>query len=266
MHVASIRSKVQGLLLVFTIITLALSGHVNVFTGFFYVADRFPFVMSIMSLLTLIVVMVCGVASGGQTRLARPSIELVWLAILSLAWLVANSFSTHRWQFMQMEDCKSIPIDESRDFFGQAKTWCLEIQALRAFVWIEWVIFVVYFGSLLFWAIGHSRRGATHVWTTSIGQFDPLGNGRKRGMSTAQSFYDTATSHKTREFEYAPEMEQQTAGPHINLEQPGDGDRGSWVSQDQFHQYQEPQRQAYPHYQTQAPQHWDQFGGNEHAR
>lgn len=265
MQVASIRSKVQGLLLVFTIIILALSGHINVFQGFFYAADRFPFVMSIVTLLTLIVVITCGLASSGRTRLARPSIELVWLAILSLAWLITNSFSTHRWQFIQMDDCKNIPIDPSQDFLGQAKTWCLEIQALRAFVWIEWVIFVVYFGTLLFWAIGHARRGATHVWSTSINQFDPLGNGRKRGMSTAHSFYDSAMPQNSQQFDYAPQMEQHIP-PHITVDKPGDGDRGSWVSQDQFHQYQEPERQAYPHYQTQAPQHWDQFGGHEHAR
>jgi len=266
LHPASIRTKVQGLLLVFTIVTLGLSAHVNAFQGFFYVADRLPFVMSLITLLILLV----SVYSGKKSKISRPGIEAAYLGVLTVIWLCANAFSTSRWQFIQVSDCSSIPVEQNPDFLNQAKTWCYEIQALRAFIWLEWVTLLAYFGGLVYFAMGHASRGAKHVWTTSIGQFDALDNRATR----ASSFFQTNTTQSgagyEREFDPTPQMKQEGGyhSQHMQQHQPtGDEvERSSWVEPDQFHRqgdsFQQAQRQPfqqYPHYQTQTAPEWEKF-------
>jgi len=269
-HPASIRTKVQGLLLVFTIVTLALSGHVNAFQGFFYVADRIPFVLSLITLLILLV----SIYSGKQSKLSRPAIEAAYLGVLTVIWLCANAFSTSRWQFIQISDCNSIPVEQNPDFLNQAKTWCYEIQALRAFIWFEWLTLLAYFGGLVYFATRHASRGTKHVWTTSIGQFDPHNN---RRATRASSFFQTNTTRSVagfeKDFDSTPQMKQEGGYPdiqsqHMQQRQPtGDeAERGSWIEPDQFHRQGDPFQQAerqqfqnHPHHQTQAAPEWEKF-------
>jgi hypothetical protein len=265
-NLASIRAKAQGLLLVFTLVILGLSAHVNVFQGFFYVADRFPFVMSLFTIVILLGVIVSEFVSAGESKVSRPAVELVWLGLLLVAWLGANVFSTHRWQPIQMDVCNNIPVESNPEFLSAAKTWCYEIQALRAFIWMEWVILLISFASLLSFAIWHSARGVRHVWTTNISQFDPhitVVQKAKRGVSMASSFFGRyRTSKVDRDFNFAPQMEQSQA--------PLGEQRYSWPQNDQVQRWEDRQggqeQAAYPthpHYQTEPGQDWEQFGAQQ---
>lgn len=256
---ASIRSKVQGLLLAFTITIFALSSHVNVFQGFFYAADRFPFVMSLVTIAILLGVM----ASGRNSKLSRPALELPLLGLLLVAWLGSNAFSTSRWRFITVDDCNSMPVEKNPEFFKQAKTWCYEIQALRALIWMEWVIFLISFGSLLFFALKHSSSGATHVWTTSIGQFNSSRNARTTVFQGSAMDPD---------FDLASYMEQQHHA-ELTAEQAANPNRYSWPQKEGGNQFeavhpyahrQDAQRQeVQPHYQTRPPHDWERFDGSE---
>jgi len=155
-------------------VVLGLSAHVNQFMGFFYVADRFPFIMSILTLLILVPLWIVEFIHSGNVRTAKPQFELAWVGALLFAWTGANAFSTSRWSDIRPSDCASIPIEENPEFLAAAKTWCHEIQVLRAFVWMEWAMLTLIFVGLVMFCVGQSRRGSRHVWTTPIGRFDPL--------------------------------------------------------------------------------------------
>jgi len=173
-----------GIVSGFTLVVLGLSAHVNQFMGFFYVADRFPFIMSILTLLILVPLCVIEFVHSGNVRTAKPLFELAWVGALLFAWTGANAFSTSRWSNIRPSDCASIPIEENPEFLAAAKTWCYEIQALRAFVWMEWAMLTLIFVGLVVFCVGQSHRGASHVWTTPIRRFDPM-----TGRDSIKSIY-----------------------------------------------------------------------------
>ena len=82
---------------------------------------------------------------------ARPAVEVGLLYVLSIFWLgtpfhlsrlmvpsdlstlAFNAFSTARWRHVPM-NCASIP-----DEYADMRSWCVDVQGLKAFVWIEFV-------------------------------------------------------------------------------------------------------------------------------
>ncbi|KAL5504975.1 hypothetical protein ACEPAH_7638 [Sanghuangporus vaninii] len=134
--VGKTRLKVFGLLCVIDTIVLALSSRVNHFLDFFFMADLFPFILSIITLAFLSVVLLLDYAMYNPF-MSRPPFEIGSLTILSIFWLASNAFSTSRWRFVPLS-CGSIPDD-----FSAERTWCRDLQALKAFVWIEWVILLL---------------------------------------------------------------------------------------------------------------------------
>jgi hypothetical protein len=69
-----------------------------------------------------------------NSPLARPPFYLGAELVLSVFWLAANAFSTARW--------RNIPLacDEIPDDFEDERHWCKDLQALKSFVWIQWVL------------------------------------------------------------------------------------------------------------------------------
>lgn len=82
-----------------------------------------------------------------------------WPSLWYAHLLAFNAFSTSRWQFVNNGLCGTIPdgtffpmpfiyeikIDLNYEIYVEPlyasyKTWCNEVQALRAFIWLEWVI------------------------------------------------------------------------------------------------------------------------------
>ncbi|THH07643.1 hypothetical protein EW145_g3243 [Phellinidium pouzarii] len=73
-----------------------------------------------------------------------------------------------RWQHVPLA-CNAMIPDE----FTAERAWCRDLQALKAFVWIEWVIlFVTTFLTARFVVREHAR-GNTHVWSTSLAAYEP---------------------------------------------------------------------------------------------
>ncbi|EJD53665.1 hypothetical protein AURDEDRAFT_110458 [Auricularia subglabra TFB-10046 SS5] len=158
------RIRLYAALLICNLIVFALSAHVNSFHGFFYVADQMPFAMSIITFL-VVGLTLFGDMRGANPFLSRPAIELPFLAVLSLFWLCFNAFSSSRWRFIQGADCGTIPAGQD---FSAVAIWCKETQALRSFVWIEWVILVFTFIYLIRYVTKESSRGNKRVWSTSL--------------------------------------------------------------------------------------------------
>uniref|UniRef100_A0A0W0FTB8 MARVEL domain-containing protein n=1 Tax=Moniliophthora roreri TaxID=221103 RepID=A0A0W0FTB8_MONRR len=141
---------IHGAQLLVTIIVLALSARVNQFQEFFFAADLFPLALSIISLVLLAIMQVPSTRIilfrvEDLTACYRLSMdfalsrsynkfEIGILSVMTVLWLVFSAFSTSRWVSVS---CGGIP-----DGFDDVRVWCRDLQALKAFVWIEWLAFL----------------------------------------------------------------------------------------------------------------------------
>ncbi|PVG04579.1 hypothetical protein CPB86DRAFT_746444 [Serendipita vermifera] len=141
--------------------------------GFFYHADRFPFVLSILTGFTFILKSIVEWRKKGNVITARPVTEIATLSAMSFAWTVSNAFSTPRWNGIQPGVCSSISINDNPEFERSSRLWCRELLALRAFVWIEWVILVVSLVLLLGYCVKQAKKGSRHVWSTPLAIYNP---------------------------------------------------------------------------------------------
>lgn len=168
--VGKTRLRAYAGLLFVNIIVLALSARVNLFQEFFFMADLFPLGLSITTFILLVIMLLLDF-SHHNAFTAQPPFEIGILTVLTIFWLAFNSFSTVRWRHVPLA-CNSIPAE-----FSDEKTWCRDLQALKAFVWIEWVVllFTVLF-TIRYVAKEHTR-GNKHVWATALSRYTPYFSG-----------------------------------------------------------------------------------------
>ncbi|ETW75432.1 hypothetical protein HETIRDRAFT_243228, partial [Heterobasidion irregulare TC 32-1] len=89
------------------ILVLALSTRVNQFQDFFYVADLFPFALSIVTLVISVFMLLLDIGVKDSIT-ARPPFQIGIMFVLSIFWLAFNAFSTSRWKEVPM-NCSTIP-------------------------------------------------------------------------------------------------------------------------------------------------------------
>ncbi|KAL5483518.1 hypothetical protein ACEPAI_8750 [Sanghuangporus weigelae] len=177
-NVGKTRLKVYGLLCVLNIIVLALSSRVNQFLDFFFMADLFPFILSIITLVFLSAVLLLDFAMYNPFT-SRPPFEIGCLMILSVLWLASNTFSTSRWRFVPLS-CGSIPED-----FSAERTWCRDLQALKAFVWIEWVVLLLTTVLTIRYAVIQHVHGNKQIWRTALSRYVPKAEGGMHRRNTS---------------------------------------------------------------------------------
>jgi len=153
-----------GAIAVLDIAVLALSISVNIFQGFFFVADIFSLLLSIFTLVLLLASVVLELTSQNAFT-ARPAFEVPLLAVLAIFWLGLNAFSTRQWSSIPMS-CTFVP-DEYNDVQG----WCTNMQALRVMVWIVWACLVALTSCIFYFAISEARNGNPHVWKTALSRY-----------------------------------------------------------------------------------------------
>jgi len=153
-----------GAIAVLDITVLTLSVSVNIFQGFFFVADMFPLLLSIVTLALLLVSVLLELTFRNAFT-AHPAFEVPVLAILAVFWLSLNAFSTRQWGSIPMS-CTFIP-----DEYNDAQGWCKNIQALRVMVWIVWACLVVLTSCIFYFAMSESRKGNPQVWKTPLSRY-----------------------------------------------------------------------------------------------
>ncbi|KJA17205.1 hypothetical protein HYPSUDRAFT_70872 [Hypholoma sublateritium FD-334 SS-4] len=156
----------QVAFLVVDIIVLALAARVNAFNEFFYAADLFPLALAIVSLVVGVSLLALDLALA-DAYTARPQAEIAVFGVLAVLWLAFSAFSTARWAGVPLQ-CSAIPSQ-----FADARTWCADLQALKAFVWIE---FLMCLGIALFtlrYAIAQRARGNTHIFAGPLSRYVP---------------------------------------------------------------------------------------------
>jgi len=153
-------------ILLINLIVLILSARVNQFQDFFFIADRFPFILSIITFVLLGAMTVVDFVSNSSVT-GRPQFEVGVLSVFGIFWLAFNAFSASRWASCPL-NCSTIPSD-----FPDTVQWCQELSALRVLVWIEWLMILFTAALTLRFAISQNSRGNTHVFKTPLSRYTP---------------------------------------------------------------------------------------------
>ncbi|KAJ6600806.1 hypothetical protein B0H10DRAFT_2082984 [Mycena sp. CBHHK59/15] len=162
------RKKVAAhiLILLVNVIVLALSTRVNLYQDFFFIADLFPFALSIITFALLgMMVLLDFVSSSSYT--GRPQFEIAVFTGFSIFWLAFNAFSSSRWQSAPL-NCGTIPSD-----YPDAIQWCHELGGLRVLVWIEWLMFFFTTITTLRYSITQNNRGNKHIFQMPLSRYTP---------------------------------------------------------------------------------------------
>ncbi|KAI0746484.1 hypothetical protein C8Q80DRAFT_773629 [Daedaleopsis nitida] len=168
-ELSSIGKKKLGvhiLLIVLDILALAFAARVNIFQEFYFMADLFPLGLAVTTLTILFFMLVLDLTIQNIPT-ARPAVEVGILYILSIFWLAFNAFSTARWRHIPT-NCNSIPDD-----FNDMRGWCRDVQALKSFVWIEFVAIFLTATWILHYAIKENKKGRTQVWSGPLSRYVP---------------------------------------------------------------------------------------------
>ncbi|KAG7095182.1 hypothetical protein E1B28_005961 [Marasmius oreades] len=153
-------------LLLINILVLALSSRINQFQEFFFVADLFPFALSIVTLVLLCTMLAFDLTSS-NSYIGRAQIEIGIFAVMSILWLAFNAFSTSRWRDVPFQ-CGAIPQE-----YSDIRTWCKDLQALKAFVWVEWLTFSLITAIIARYTILQNARGHKHIFKMPLSRFNP---------------------------------------------------------------------------------------------
>ncbi|KAH9941245.1 uncharacterized protein BXZ73DRAFT_75201 [Epithele typhae] len=171
---------VHLLLIVLDIAALAFAARVNVFQEYYFMADLFPLGLAAATLAILVFTTGLDLLLESVPT-ARPAVEVGILYVLSIFWLAFNAFSTSRWHNVPL-NCSVIPDD-----YADMRGWCVDVQALKAFVWILFVGLFLTATFTLRYAISEHRQGRTHVWSGSLSRYearDTAGNDGFRQTGT----------------------------------------------------------------------------------
>ncbi|KAF7324810.1 hypothetical protein MKEN_00522800 [Mycena kentingensis (nom. inval.)] len=151
--VGKVKVAAHLFLLVLNLVVFALSVRVNIYQEFFFVADRFPLIIAsitfgVVGLMTFIDY------TFNSSYTGRPQFEIGVFSVLGIFWLAFNSFSSSRWRNIPL-NCGVIPAEYS-DVVG----YCQELNALRALIWIEWLV-------------DQNNRGNRHIFKMPLSRYEP---------------------------------------------------------------------------------------------
>jgi len=180
--VGRVKLGANVVILVVSIIVLALSAKVNQFQEFFFMADLFPFALGIVTMVVSLVIL--GLEFGfGTFVLNRAQYQASITGALTILWLAFNGFSTSRWASIPMS-CSSI----SGDDFADERAWCNNIQALKAFIWLEFILCFATSTWIFHYSFKQYNKGYKHVFQMSFSRYRPdVGmNGFNRGSEFLQ--------------------------------------------------------------------------------
>ncbi|KAJ6551473.1 hypothetical protein B0H19DRAFT_1030786 [Mycena capillaripes] len=162
------RKKVAAhiFLLLINIIVLALSTRVNQYQEWFFIADRFPFILSIITFVLLGIMTILDFVTNNSFT-GRPQFEIGMFSVLGIFWLAFNAFSTSRWNAAPF-NCGVIPSE-----YSDTVQWCQQLSALRVMVWIEWLIFFFTTITTLRYSVTQSSRGNKHIFQMPLSRYEP---------------------------------------------------------------------------------------------
>jgi len=167
--VGKVKLVAQALLFIVNIVVLVFAGRVNIFQEFFFVADLFPLCLSTVTLVLLLTTISLDLALANPLT-SLPPVEIGHFGTLSIFWLAFNTFSTARWRGIPF-NCNSIPAD-----FPDERVWCKNVQALKVFVWIDFLACLATTVIILRFTVKEYNHGNRYILKTSLLRYDPRGS------------------------------------------------------------------------------------------
>ncbi|KAF9465410.1 hypothetical protein BDZ94DRAFT_1189239 [Collybia nuda] len=164
--VGRVKVTAHVILFIINIVVLALATRVNNFQEFFYIADIFPFALSIVTLILLAATITVDFALESSFT-GWPQFEIGYLGLLTIFWLAFNAFSTSRWRMIPFE-CSEIPLT-----FSDERVWCKDLQALKALVWVEFLVCFVIAVMTLRYSLTQHGRGHKHIFKMPLSRYRP---------------------------------------------------------------------------------------------
>ncbi|KAJ7596977.1 hypothetical protein C8J56DRAFT_918814 [Mycena floridula] len=158
---------VHAAILVVNMIVLACAARINIYQEFFFIADLFPFALSLITgfLLTLMLVLDLSLQNSFT---GWPQFEIGSFGVLGLLWLCFNAFSTSRWRHVPM-NCSIIPST-----YPDVQQWCKEVNVLKAFIWIEFLMLFFTALTTLRYATTQHARGNDHIYKMPLSRYSPI--------------------------------------------------------------------------------------------
>ncbi|PVG03532.1 hypothetical protein CPB86DRAFT_804053 [Serendipita vermifera] len=164
----TIRLAVFGVLLLFSLIVLGLSGNLVAHTNG-YSFPGFSVAVAVLTIIIVIPMLVIDRIRKGAV-VSWVAVELGWCFFLWVFWLAAAALSTST--FLFTGDCG---YWADLIYYSGWETLCRQYQAVQAFLWLGWLLIKVYIILTLVLAILAATRGHSKVWTspTSDLSFSP---------------------------------------------------------------------------------------------
>ncbi|KAG1828173.1 hypothetical protein EV424DRAFT_1536931 [Suillus variegatus] len=163
------RITLFSLAIAFSLIGLGLNAYfisLTVSYDFYFTFSALGLATAMLTLFTIPVMLIIDfVRRGAFTSMVV--FELSWLFTLAILWVATAGEAVSTFNFYYPRGC--IYADGT-----EAETYCLELQAVEAFAFLNFFIFLGYTGVLLVFSIIGSTRG-NGVWTYSVKEATFLG-------------------------------------------------------------------------------------------
>jgi hypothetical protein len=151
-----------SLTITFSLIDLGLNAYFISLTVpyFYFIFSALGVATAVLTILTVpIMLIVDFVRRGAFTSMIV--FELLWLFVLAILWVATAGEAIYTFNYYYPRGCVYADVDPTDN------TYCLELQAVEAFAFLNFFIFLGYACVLLVFSIIGSSRGNS-VWTSSV--------------------------------------------------------------------------------------------------
>lgn len=156
-----IRIGIFSLSIVFSLIVLGLNAYyISLTQPLYFIFSALGVATALLTILTVpVMLIVDSIRRGAFTSMIV--VELVWLFILWVLWVATAGEAAATFNYYFPRGCIYASVDPT------ANAYCMELQAIQAFAFLNFFIFLGYTGTLLVFAIIAGSRGNS-VWTSSV--------------------------------------------------------------------------------------------------
>jgi len=150
-----------SLSIVFAVIELGINAYFLSLTApGYYIFSVLGMATSLLTILTIPIMLIVDVMRRGAFT-SMIVVELVWLFILWVLWVATGGEAAYTFNFYFPDGCIYANI------YPTINAYCNEVQAVEAFAFLNFLIFLIYTVLLLVFSIIASSRGQ-NVWMSSV--------------------------------------------------------------------------------------------------
>jgi hypothetical protein len=149
------------------LMVLIFTVRVNTFTGWFFHADKFPFGLSIATLLMIGILLLADLVSSSAIT-GRAQFQCISLGALSVFWLAFNAFATSRYVNVPYNCASVFPDDE----LAGMRSWCVNVHVVKGVMWVEWVFITLLLAVVGRFVQSECAKGNSYVLRVPLCRYD----------------------------------------------------------------------------------------------